>query len=119
MKLPISPFDKQMFILIGAKCYKGKTKPDKGMESNEMSSSQESGKFWEDDVKAEISRNEKLNYVHIWGKSAPGWRKRVCKGSEAPVSLEHLMVRLWLGEWKSGNTEATETEAKASLRGLG
>ena len=54
MKLPISPFDKQMFILIGAKCYKGKTKPDKGMESNEMSSSQESGKFWEDDVKPDI-----------------------------------------------------------------
>lgn len=53
MRLPIRPLAKQMFILIGVKCYRRKIKPDKGMQSNEMFCSRESGEFWEDDVKAD------------------------------------------------------------------
>lgn len=116
MRLPIRPPAKQMFILIGVKCYRRKIKPDKGMQSNEMSCPWESGKFWEDDAKAGTemkwetelyeylgtgcSRRKEENMQRAWGRSLAGG----CSWSRH--------------EWKSGRIKAIDIGLQVSLVGL-
>ena len=116
MRLPIRPPTKQMFILIGVKCYRRKIKPDKGMQSNEMSCPWESGKFWEDDAKAGTemkwetelyeylgtgcSRRKKENVQRAWGRSLAGG----CSWSRC--------------EWKSGRIKAIDIGLQVSVVGL-
>ena len=116
IRLPIRPLAKQMFILIGVKCYRRKIKPDKGMQSNEMFCSRESGKFWEDDVKADTEMKWETELYEYLGKGCSRWkREKVQRAQGRSLAGGCSWSRR---EWKSGRIKATDTGIQVSLIGL-